>query len=157
MSKVIFLDVDGVLNDSFTEDRAPGGYIGLNDSMIENLAKIIKETDAKVVLVSTWKVEWDKDPAKRSQDGEYLDQKLKEHGIEIFDKTKDRVSNRGQGIIEWLNDHTDVESFVVLDDDVFADYYTYNIMPHLAQTRFYRGGLIEEIAEQSIRMLNKAV
>ena len=153
-SKVIFLDVDGVLNDGATEDRTPDGFIGLSDAMITNLERIVKETDAKVVLVSTWKSEWDQFPENRTPDGQYLDARLAQHNIVISDKTTDRVSNRGFGINRWLHAHPEVERWIVLDDDIFVDYACMGIMPHLIRTRYCYGGLTYELADQAIAKLN---
>lgn len=152
-SKVIFLDVDGVLNDVATEDRTPDHFVGLSDVMIANLAHIVKETNAKVVLVSTWKSEWDQEPSNRTVDGQYLDTRLSEHGITISDKTTDYISDRGNGIASWLKDHPEVEQWVVLDDDVFFDYAECGIMPHLIRTFYYCGGLTAELADQAIKKL----
>lgn len=153
-SKVIFLDIDGVLNDGTTEDRTPDGFVGLNDAMISNLERIVKETDAKIVLVSTWKSEWDAFPQNRSVDGQYLDTRLTEHNIIISDKTVDRVSNRGYGIQNWLAKHPEVERWIVLDDDVFVDYAECGVVPNLVRTRYYYGGLTSDLADQAIAKLN---
>ena len=153
-SKVIFLDVDGVLNDGATEDRTPDGFIGLSEAMIGNLASIIKATNAKVVLVSTWKSEWDELPENRTPDGAYLDKRLAQQGIVISDKTIDRVSNRGHGIVNWLAQHQEVTRWVVLDDDVFFDYEDCGIMPHLVRTRYCYGGLTAALANKAIAQLN---
>ena len=50
--KVIFLDIDGVLNEEKSRSRCVG-YKGIDDKKAENLAKIVRATDAKIVLVST--------------------------------------------------------------------------------------------------------
>ena len=154
-SKVIFLDVDGVINDAVTEDRTPDGFIGLCTAMIVNLARVVEKTDAKIVLVSTWKSEWDELEENRTPDGAYLDKRLKEHDIVISDKTADRVSDRGNGIVTWLKNHPEVKNWIVLDDDVFFDYAHLGIMPHLIRTRFCYGGLTAELADQAIAKLNE--
>ena len=38
--KVIFLDIDGVLNDAYTDAKSPNGFIGLDDNKIECLKEI---------------------------------------------------------------------------------------------------------------------
>lgn len=154
--KIIFLDVDGVLNDAHTPDRAPGGYIGINSGMVAQLKRIIDCTDAKVVLVSTWKSEWDKNPENiKSADGKYLAECMRNAGIEIMDKTEDHISNRGEGIAKYLSTKTNVESWIVLDDDMFADYQKYGITPHLVRTSFGYGGLTQKHADQAIDKLNQ--
>ena len=153
--KIIFLDVDGVLNDAFTKDRAPGGFIGLNHSMVSQLKRIIDATGAIVVLTSTWKDDWDPAGHDSTPDGKYLENVLKEHGITIADKTNDHISNRGEGISNYLASHTDVEAWIALDDDIFADYEKYGIMPHLIKTSFGYGGLSQAFANEAIYRLNK--
>jgi hypothetical protein len=152
---VIFLDIDGVLNDAFTEDRTPDGFIGLNHTMIDNLKTIIDSTGASVVLTSTWKSEWDKKPDNRTVDGTYLHDTLLKHGVKISDKTVDRVSNRGFGIFTYLNEHPEIKQWVVLDDDIFFDYEEYGIMDHLVHTRFGFGGLTSELANLAISKLSE--
>ena len=69
---VIFLDIDGVLNNYATKARTPMGYTGINNSLAKRLSELVKETDSVVVLTSTWKDDWDIDPNKRAEDGRYL-------------------------------------------------------------------------------------
>lgn len=153
-NKVIFLDVDGVLNDGATRDRAPGGCVGLSAHMIGNLKKIVDATSAKIVLVSTWKREWSVDPNERTEDGAYLHNSLAAVGIDIADKTIDNVSDRGAGIVKWLKAHPEVEKWIVIDDDVFGDYLAWGIIPHLVHTRYLYGGLTEDCSQIAIGLLN---
>lgn len=155
--KVIFLDVDGVLNDGATDrsvSHSPCGDTGLCHEMIENLAEIVRETGAKIVLVSQWKDEWDVNPEFRTEEGVYLDHMLKAHGLKISDKTTDRTADRGHGIVSWLSDHPDVRNWVVLDDDVSYDYEECGIFPHLVRTHYCYGGLTERMADQAIEILS---
>ena len=155
--KVIFLDIDGVLNYAKTEARAPCGCIGIAEPSVRNLKKIIDKTGAKIVLTSTWKDEWEIDADNCTPMGIYLDKKLKRHGIHILDKTKDHIDNRGEGIQNWLTRHDHVKDWIVLDDDIFPDYQAQNIIPHLIKTSFANGGLLEEHVLQAIEMLNEGV
>lgn len=152
--KVIFLDIDGVLNFHGSEARAPGGYVGIAEKCVKNLKQIIVETGAYLVLCSTWKDEWDKDEENCTPMGVYLNKKLKRHGLHIIDKTIDNTYNRGEGIHEWLSRHDNTESWIVLDDDIFPDYNKYNIMPHLVKTNFYVAGLEDQHIQKAIELLN---
>lgn len=152
-SKVIFLDVDGVLNDMATEEHAPYGFIGLSNVMIANLKRIVDATDAKIVLTSTWKNEWSPNPEERDKDGEYLHNKLLSQGLIISDKTIDKISDRGQGIRRYLEAHPEVKQWIVLDDDVFPDYEECGIRPHMIKTSFYVGGLTEKLADLAIKKM----
>lgn len=153
--KVIFLDVDGVLNFAKTEARTASGALGIASAPVRHLRDIIKATGAYIVLTSTWKDEWSFNEEDCSPDGLYLVRKLKREGLHILDKTKDMIMNRGQGIQEWLDKHKGVESWVVLDDEVFPDYESRGIMPHLVETSFGADGLNQTLAAKAIEILNK--
>ena len=107
--KVIFLDVDGVLN-----SRQDGNSIKLRtDSYLRLLREIVKATDAKIVLSSSWRV----GPSKAIRN---LNNRLAEYGLEIMDSTPllPGSSCRGDEIRQWLSDNgQSVENFVILDDD----------------------------------------
>ena len=57
--KVIFLDVDGVLNSVRTKEQTPSGCTGIESKLVKNLAKIVNETKAILILTSDWKIEWE--------------------------------------------------------------------------------------------------
>ena len=147
--KIIFLDVDGVLNCSSTKDLC-GCYKGIEDEKVSHLRKIIEVTDAKIVLVSSWKYHWYKDPNlkdKQDESAKYLDAKLNSQGLFVMDKTEDESVYRGEGILEYLrclkSKGVKVDKFVILDDEVF-DYKETRLMKHLVQTSFSGGGLQEK-------------
>ena len=152
--KIIFLDIDGVLNTSETKDLTPSGWLGISGNLVDNLARIVKNTGAKIVLTSTWKKEWNKDRSLCSCDGKYLDDMLKQHGLSIYDKIADHNWFRGHYILEWLYEHDDVESFVIIDDDTF-DFDKSGLMPLVVKTEFYIGGLTETLADAAIEILNR--
>ena len=145
--KVIFLDVDGVLNYQSTKDRC-GDYIGIDDSKVQLLKEIVDKTKAKLVLVSTWKEYWFKHEKMKSEQDElanYLDKKLAKQGLEIWDKTDDYYFfNRGEGIIQYINimnsKGNHITDFAIIDDEMF-DYKETKLTRNLIQTSFYKGGL----------------
>lgn len=152
--KVIFLDVDGVLNSDDSEDRFKC-FIGIDYSGVKLLKEIVEATGAKIVLVSAWKIYWNKDGKSRNDSlAAYLDERLAEEDLVIIDKTGGYMTERGHGIVDWLSEHP-VESWVVLDDEIFDDYAECGIMPHLVQTDFYDGGLKEKHVELAIEILNR--
>ena len=67
--KIIFLDVDGVLNSNITRRRTTDGFIFVSGRHIKNLKRIIDATGAKVVLSSSWRMGRD-DP---SRNGDFLE------------------------------------------------------------------------------------
>jgi hypothetical protein len=68
----------------------------------------------EVILTSDWK-EMD----VCDDDYLYLLEKLELYGIDISDKTTDQGINRGEGIINYLNDHPEIDDYVILDDHIF--------------------------------------
>ncbi len=119
--RVVFLDIDGVLNTPYSFDSC-GNYIGIDDDKVRRLRNIVSRTDAQIVLVSDWKRGWERDKKLKSKQdltATYLDEKLAKFGLEITDKTKDEADgaylSRGEGIVEYINSN-DVKSYVVLDD-----------------------------------------
>lgn len=107
--KVIFLDVDGVLN------SARDGYsINLeNDYHFEMLKKIVDATDANIVLSSSWRIGF----SVLSLPEKNLIERLEKYGMEIMDFTPCMTGTRGDEIREWLSNNGPVESFVILDDE----------------------------------------
>ncbi|MBR6647981.1 MAG: hypothetical protein IKL29_01225, partial [Bacteroidaceae bacterium] len=117
--KVIFLDVDGVLNSVDTSEVFQG-FVGIEDKLVSKLRKIVRATGAQIVLSSSWKHDWEPlDKDKQNKYGDYLDQKLKKYLLSAVDKTSEANSEcRGEGIIEWVGAH-EVDSFIILDDEWF--------------------------------------
>ena len=154
--KIIFLDVDGVLNCRNSRSRC-GSIIGVDRAKVERLAKIINETGAKVVLTSTWRNGLDDNLEATDKYGKYLIKALRVYGeIEIFGKTEYiNVWDRGNEITEWLDRHKDVESWVVLDDEVFRDYSMTGVSKRLVKTSWYKDGLTDEHVERAIELLNE--
>lgn len=156
-SKYIFLDVDGVLNNSKTEDRV-GVFLGLNDVLVKRLKKIVDATGAEIYLISTWKECWYKDNDKKKYQDAFanrLDLVFYNHGLKITDKLEDEDINpvaRGRLVKEFLKT-ANADSFVILDDYEF-DYYYENLGDNLVQTNG-RYGLTEKDVKKAIEILNK--
>lgn len=117
--KVIFLDIDGVLNSS-RSCMALGGFPfpgkskdrdwhKFDDVAVGLLRSIVSKTGAEVVLSSSWRIGMGKKEMKEL--GERL-------GVNIFDKTRSSIGSekRGHQIQEWLDSHTYVTSYVIIDD-----------------------------------------
>lgn len=117
---VVFLDVDGVLNSRTTVQRTPEGYQGIDDARVELLSNVIKSMGGgDIVLSSDWK-----EMKSTQEDYVYLVSKLEKYGLHIFSQTKDKKHNRGEGILHYLEEHPEIEEYVILDDCKFdfADY-----------------------------------
>src|SRR5262249_32755556 len=139
--RVIFLDIDGVLNsEAFAlkleeKHRQLGHtsetacdcfmlYSHIDREAVARLNRLVDVTSAKMVVSSTWR--------KKFSVSE-LQERLDAHGLvgEIVDVTPDGYTTdalrealgygtrifRGHEIDFWLQQHTEVERFVILDDD----------------------------------------
>ena len=156
--KIIFLDVDGVLNSAETTIRYCG-FVGIDDEKVAKLQRIVEATDAQIVLSSSWKHDWEPlDKDKQNKYGDYLDQKLKKYLLSAVDKTSEENSKcRGEGIIEWVGTHG-VDSFIILDDEWF-DFKELGLQSRVIKTECYdeNGGLTDDHAELAIELLNSEI
>lgn len=124
--KVIFLDIDGVLNsEKFFMEKARD-IIALDKSKINLLKKIVDVTNAKIVLSSTWRMLPSNHP-----DYKALMSFFEEEGLSVYDKTPSGSNGRGSEIQQWLNNHPEVTDFVILDDDSYdmGDLVKYLVQP----------------------------
>jgi len=136
---IIFLDIDGVLNaaNDFGGRKKPNPivtsdsgirYCGISKTKAKELKWIVDKTDAKIVLVSSWKSDYAEYLRnKTNKTGKYLYNKLRKVGLSIYDHTNDLAvgfhSHRGHEIVTWLaNQPEPIDAWVVLDDEVFSDY-----------------------------------
>lgn len=153
--KVIFLDVDGVLNCSESQSKC-GDYTGIDDKRVKLLRNLVRTSHAAIVLVSSWKDDWERvDKESQNEYGDYLDRKLKREGLYVLDKTDDDPRGdyyRGRSILTWLEKHPNVESWVVLDDEMF-DYEECGVVSRLVLTDNENGGLCEEHVQRALELL----
>lgn len=137
--KVVFLDVDGVLNHPGTygpdapwrrADERVAIRIPVEPDCVARLNRLLAVTGARVVISSSWRLfaRW-----------EDLGPALVQHGLvgEVVGETPDLVNDpvwldawrnregapleherleRGMEVAEWLSSHPEVSSFVILDD-----------------------------------------
>jgi hypothetical protein len=103
--RVIFLDIDGVLNCKKTPNPRNFPFV-VDKKLLARLKVLLKRTRAKVVLSSTWRY----DPV-----GIFA---AKHGGIPFVDVTPDMPHRpRRDEILAWLSKHPTVKRFVVIDDD----------------------------------------
>lgn len=157
--KVIFLDIDGVVNFTYSRSRCQG-YTGIDDDKLERLKQIVDATESKIVLSSTWRLGYNKDGHHLKAFGDYLKKKFKKHQLEVYDVTPDFDKHgwlRGEEILDWLVRHPDVDRYLILDDEEY-DFYQigHEITDFWIQTDYYsrQGGLQQEHVEQAIKILN---
>lgn len=121
---VIFLDVDGVLNNVKYLEKCykRNGHFSMSmynypfdPYNLKQFSKLARKFKAKIVLTSTWRL----DSSAKS----ILSARLAEYGVKIYDSTKYLGATRGVEIKDWLKtyqkDHVDKVNYLVIDDDVY--------------------------------------
>lgn len=149
--KVIFLDIDGVLC-VIPNGRDEFGAL-FHRHFEDNLKWIIGETNAKIVISSTWRLagleEMKEMWKKRCLAGEVID-------ITPFSGV-DNI--RGDEIQVWL-DSNDVENYVIIDDD--TDFWESQLNNFVQTSDNFDHpdcidigyGLTRKCAEKAIKILN---
>lgn len=149
---IVFLDIDGVLNNDFTTDDCCG-FTGIDDEKIELLKKIVVSQNASIVLISTWREYWEKEEKEKQDElANYLDKKFEKFGLKVLDKTEDDYCHRGNGILDYVKKH-EIKNYVILDDEDFVDYDLVDITSHLIKTS-PRYGLVEDNVQDAIKILS---
>lgn len=110
--KVLFLDIDGVLN-PFRTDEDGNIMTELSDNCVANLSRIVNETNCRVVISSTWKA------SNHLMDvlEEELFPKLPKGCVAGCTRTFIPQRKREIEIAEYLEEHSDeIDNFVIMDD-----------------------------------------
>jgi HAD domain in Swiss Army Knife RNA repair proteins len=103
--KIIFLDIDGVLNCDDTPNPRKFPYV-VDSQLLELFRELVRATGTRVVLSSTWRV----DPV-----GLFA---AKFYDVLFEDICPDMPgAPRCEGLQAWLRKHPEVMRYVVLDDD----------------------------------------
>lgn len=145
--KVIFLDVDGVLNNDFTTTRTKQGAEFVDDYLIERLKRLIDATGATVIMSSSWR--YGRTCKAHHDDFVELLEKLESHGVHVEDYTPTmNTAHKSVEIKQYLQDHPEIEKFVVLDDDEIELY------PEQHVETLNRYGLTDENVDDAIKILN---
>lgn len=118
--KVIFLDVDGVLN-SYKYGEIPymsrdEGYRFLDKQAFKYVKMLVVQSGAVLVLSSTWRYSFHKDLSSDDDMARGLIQALQVEGLSLYDITPQIDMNRYEEIKEWLKQHPEVDKYVILDD-----------------------------------------
>ena len=103
--KVIFLDIDGVLNCKTTPNPRQFPYV-VDKKLLARLMRLLDRTGAKVVLSSSWRI----DPVGRFA--------AKHWGVPFIDVCPDKPkSPRRNEMLAWLSRHPKVTRYAVIDDE----------------------------------------
>ena len=153
---LIFLDVDGVINSInnlikvYNETHKPhSGYSHPFDSnCLENLKKLVIETNSSLVISSTWRL---------SEKGtNKLLHELKKYDLDklVIGYTPFLGSSRKDEIKNFLSNFESsfTTNFIILDDDSDMG----DLLPFLVKTN-RQVGLTEENVQQAIKKLTKSI
>ena len=166
MNKIIFLDIDGVLN-VIPQGRDEYGAI-FHKHFEDNLRWIIEQTGAKIVISSTWRFSglkvmqemW----KKRNLPGEIID--ITPNEVEVVNKGKFDLDfyddvKRGHEIQYWIDNNSDkIFSYYIIDDDNDMLFHQINNFVRTANNIDHSDcidigyGLTRECAQQVIEILN---
>lgn len=130
MTRVIFLDIDGVLNSNFWNNQhqkeiSDGTLV--DEEKVELLALLVKRTNAKIILHSGWRFWFDSKLQPLRTETKRLIALLKKYGLQIDGLTPDLTTEeirknkkfslvKADEILFWLKAHKDITEWVVLDD-----------------------------------------
>ena len=144
--KIIFSDIDGVLNSAYYTARDGGGISAIEERKVKNLKKLLDDTSAQLVICSRANSLLGKDfnNARINQ--------IKEHGVTPLDSIMDIEfqESKSNAINRWLRNHPEVTNFVVFDDcasDLEQQFGKQFI--HIKG----RHGLTKQYIEQALKML----
>lgn len=151
MDKIIFLDIDGVLN-VIPQGRDRFGAI-FHKEFVENLQWIIDNTQAKIVISSTWRMS-----GLEGMKEMWHTRNLPGEVIGITPKIFNEI--RGVEIDAYLQEHP-CENYVIIDDneDMLENQYdnfvkTSDNYDHIDCIDFGYG-LTRKCSERAIEILNK--
>jgi hypothetical protein len=157
--KIIFLDIDGVLNSEVFLRENPNEAIDRNNVSI--LKKIIDKTGAVIVMSSAWRLWFDDNMMPKEGYSQYLYDTLCDFSIKLFGKTPDLSTEeiranktfshvKAKEIIAWLKENQGIDNYVVIDD---LDLRNDEINTHLVRINGHIG-ITEEDAMSIIDMIN---
>ncbi|CDY79453.1 Phage protein [Caballeronia glathei] len=124
-TKILFLDIDGVLNShrtvtihggptefggkprggGFPHDFSESGMKKFDPVAVALIRQVCIETDCSIVLSSAWRVLFSAHECANSLD------------LPIIDKTPNLADVRGAEIKAWLDQHPEVEHYAIVDDN----------------------------------------
>ena len=160
--KIIFLDIDGVLNYLNYFKKMKDIRINYHKILKEkkyNLIKklleidieklyLIKEicniTKSYIVITSSWKI-LDIYPD--------IEEYIINFGIHIIGRTEYIGGQRGLEIKNYLKKHN-VDNYIIIDDDIFPD-FDEELLFHLIHTNFYNEGINEDNYQDAIYKLKR--
>ena len=112
--KIIFLDIDGVLNcDRYIIENNCRG-IGIDPTRMVLLADIVRASGAKIVLTTSWRAHWSEKPEECDAMGREINEAFAAHGLSVYSKTPRISYNREEEILAWLDENPEATRFVII-------------------------------------------
>ena len=143
--KIIFLDIDGVLNNDNTPPYPKGWPEShIHDDLVAKVERLAQQSGAKIVMSTSWRAKFS---------APEFQELLGKKGLtaEIIDCTPLKFSYRDRSgdIRDWLDDNAElgVEKFVALDD-----VQMYNMNGHLVLTDYHKG-ITDDDVEKALKIL----
>ena len=175
MHYLIFLDVDGVLNsmsfyhkvESITEHPVDPDAVKRVKRLIELTEQLsvpgkdgrqerggVPHNTVNVILTSSWRVGWNKDPKLQDTAGRMLDNACAMYGVRLYDKTGvSQIGDRPDEVLEFLMKYPyRVDGFVILYDANFF-WEKYRLSEWWVQTSFKEDGFQESMIGPALSML----
>lgn len=158
MSKVLFLDIDGVLNSNFWNDSHQTEISDstlIDEEKIKLLALLVKETGAKIILHSGWRFWFDAELKPLCTEAAKLAKLFAKENLYISGVTPDLTTEeirktkkfslvKADEILLWLSLHNITTGWVVLDD---LDLHNDQIRRHQVKTDQTVGLTLEDVKQ----------
>jgi hypothetical protein len=151
---LILLDIDGVMvpakswkSPEILED----GFPAFSNKSILSLQKILTATNAKIILTTSHKSNYELSAWKQI----FKNRELEISDISRLEKNSNFLSRKDE-IIKWYESNITTESFIIIDDDK-----SLNDLPVFLKSRLIQTlpiiGLTEELADEGIRLFETEV
>lgn len=165
MSRVIFLDIDGVLNSNFwnaAHQKEISGGMLIDLEKIRLLGKLVRHTGAEIILHSGWKFWFDPGLKPLRKEAAYLQRQMQREGLVIAGTTPDHSTEeirkskkfslvKAGEILAWLDEHKEVDQWIVMDD---LDLHDPRIEIHQLRTDPDTGLTDEDVHKAEAMLLN---
>ena len=164
MGKVVFLDIDGVLNSNFweqthTKELSDGTLV--DAEKVALLGGLVRRTGAQIILHSGWRFWYDADCKPLRAESRRLSEMLAAEGMVIVGATPDLTTEeirrtkkfslvKAREILAWVEQHPGTTGWVVLED---LDLHNEEVARHQVMTD-QTVGLTEADVENAVRILN---
>ena len=145
MQNIIFLDIDGVLNNSI---------VIFNEESVNALKELVMRYNAKVVMITSWQGNGTVNIRKRIEkrmeqlgiyDIDFIDPNYEGYILDI------KLPNRLLGIIDYLKNN-DIDNYVILDDE-YKKYYKLVCLNHY-RTKTLKGLTYNDLNKIDLEPVN---